>query len=175
MALRTRSAFGTPRDKGKKMSDKTTAKTKLGTADILRVLELLPHRYPFLMVDRIYDMDGDETCVGLKNVSINEPFFQGHFPAFPVMPGVLIIEAMAQAAGLLTQLLQESGAPSASLFYLVKVDNARFSRIVVPGDQLRLEVEQKRVIKRMGFFDARAIVDGEVAASAELLCAERAS
>jgi 3-hydroxyacyl-[acyl-carrier-protein] dehydratase len=143
--------------------------------DVERIQKMLPHRYPFLLVDRVIEFTPPKHLVALKNVSINEPFFQGHFPSHPVMPGVLIIEAMAQAAGLLTQLLQASGAPSASLFYLVKVDNARFSRIVVPGDQLRLEVEQKRVIKRMGFFDARALVDGEVVASAELLCAERAS
>ena len=143
--------------------------------DVERIMQMLPHRYPFLLVDRVIEFTPPKHLVATKNVSMNEPFFQGHFPSHPVMPGVLIIEAMAQAAGLLTQLLQESGAPSASLFYLVKVDNARFSRIVVPGDQLRLEVEQKRVIKRMGFFDARALVDGEVVASAELLCAERAS
>ena len=154
------------------MDDKTKIKT-LGTADIAKVMQYLPHRYPFLLLDRMYDMNGDESCVGLKNVTINEPFFQGHFPGHPVMPGVLIIEALAQASGVLTQL--SDGGPSVEkpVYYLVKVDKARFSQIVVPGDQLELHVEQKRMLRRMGLYECRATVDGKEVASAEILCAER--
>jgi 3-hydroxyacyl-[acyl-carrier-protein] dehydratase len=167
VALRKRSAFGTPRDKGKSMSDKTTAKTKLGTADILRVLELLPHRYPFLMVDRIYDMDGDETCVGLKNVTINEPFFQGHFPAFPVMPGVLIIEGIAQTAGALcVSNLGENYR--ADLVYFMGIDKAKFRKPVLPGDQLHYHIRKIRSRGRVWRFFGEARVDGSVVAEAEI-------
>ncbi|MDO9382859.1 MAG: 3-hydroxyacyl-ACP dehydratase FabZ [Hyphomicrobiaceae bacterium] len=149
------------------MSDKTTAKTKLGTADILRVLELLPHRYPFLMVDRIYDMDGDETCVGLKNVSINEPFFQGHFPAFPVMPGVLIIEGIAQTAGALcVSNLGENYR--ADLVYFMGIDKAKFRKPVLPGDQLHYHIRKIRSRGRVWRFFGEARVDGAVVAEAEI-------
>jgi 3-hydroxyacyl-[acyl-carrier-protein] dehydratase len=112
--------------------------------------------------------------VALKNVTINEPFFTGHFPNHPVMPGVLIIEAMAQAAGLLTQLSNSAkGLVGAPLFYLVKVDNARFTAPVIPGDQLRFEVTQKRVMRGMGLFQARSLVDGKEVACCELMCAAR--
>lgn len=143
--------------------------------DVTRIQAMLPHRYPFLLVDRVLDIVSGERLRALKNVSINEPFFQGHFPGNPVMPGVLVIEAMAQAAGLLTQLSEPPRAPGAvqPLYYLVKVDKARFSRMVVPGDQLVLEVEQKRMLRRMGLYVCRALVDGQEAASAEILCAER--
>src|SRR4051812_34289205 len=104
---------------------KTTTKSKLGKADITRVMELLPHRYPFLMLDRIFDMDGDESCVGVKNVTINEPFFQGHFPAFPVMPGVMIIEGIAQTAGALC--VSNIGENyRADLVYFMGIDKAKF-------------------------------------------------
>ncbi len=149
------------------MSDKTTAKTKLGTADILRVLELLPHRYPFLMVDRIYDMDGDETCVGLKNVTINEPFFQGHFPAFPVMPGVLIIEGIAQTAGALcVSNLGENYR--ADLVYFMGIDKAKFRKPVLPGDQLHYHIRKIRSRGRVWRFFGEARVDGSVVAEAEI-------
>jgi 3-hydroxyacyl-[acyl-carrier-protein] dehydratase len=111
----------------------------------------------------------------MKNVSVNEPFFQGHFPGHPVMPGVLVVEAMAQAGGLLTQLsLQHDGdgEKQEKLFYLVKVDNARFSKMVVPGDQLLLEVRLKRQIRNMAQYQSLARVDGKEVASAEILCAE---
>jgi 3-hydroxyacyl-[acyl-carrier-protein] dehydratase len=135
---------------------------------------MLPHRFPFLLVDRVIACEPHKNLTAIKNVTFNEPFFQGHFPGHPVMPGVLVIEAMAQASGLLTQLSQsQPGGPSIPLYYLVKVDKARFSKTVGPGDQLRLEVEQKRVLKRMGLFACRALVDGDEVASAELLCAER--
>lgn len=138
------------------------------------IQQLLPHRYPFLLVDRLIELVPDKSAVAIKNVTINEPFFQGHFPGHPVMPGVLIVEAMAQAAGLLTQISSRlKGTTGSPLFYLAKVDNARFNAPVVPGDQLRLEVELKRLLRSMGLFEARTIVDGKVVASCELMCAAR--
>ena len=140
-----------------------------------QIQELLPHRYPFLLVDRVIELVPGKSAVALKNVSINEPFFQGHFPGHPVMPGVLLVEAMAQAAGLLTQITSRiEGSTGSPLFYLVKVDNARFNAPVVPGDQLRLEVSLKRLMRGMGLFVARAVVDGKEVASCELMCAARA-
>ena len=144
-------------------------------ADIQRIFTMLPHRYPFLLVDRVLTCEPGVRLRALKNVSFNEPFFQGHFPGHPVMPGVLIIEAMAQASGLLVQMSMEQGSEQQPLFYLVKVDKARFTRTVGPGDQLFLEVEQKRMIRRMGQFFGRATVNGDLVAEAELLCAERAA
>lgn len=167
MALRKRSAFGTPRDKGKAMDEKTTTKSKLGTADIIRVQQLLPHRYPFLMVDRIYDMDGDESCVGVKNVTINEPFFQGHFPAFPVMPGVLIIEGIAQTAGALC--VSNIGENyRADLVYFMGIDKAKFRKPVLPGDQLHFHIRKIRSRGRVWRFFGEARVDGAVVAEAEI-------
>lgn len=143
--------------------------------DVELIQQLLPHRYPFLLVDRVIELVPDASVVAVKNVTINEPFFQGHFPGHPVMPGVLIIEAMAQAAGLLTQLSRRmKGDHGSALFYLVKVDNARFSAPVVPGDQLRMEVTLKRLMRGMGIFAARSLVDGKEMASCELMCAARA-
>ena len=139
--------------------------------DVVKIQELLPHRYPFLLVDRITDFEPNKRIVGLKNVTINEPFFQGHFPGHPVMPGVLVIEALAQAGGLLTQLSHQSAATD-KLFYLVKIDNAKFSRMVVPGDRLELNVELKRTIRNMALYQGIARVDGEQVACAEILCAE---
>ena len=141
--------------------------------DVRRILDLLPHRYPFLLVDRVLSFEPGKRLTGIKNVTINEPFFQGHFPGHPVMPGVLIVEALAQASGLLVQLSSELDPTQHPLFYLVKVDKARFARIVEPGDQLVLQVEQKRMIRRMGQFWCQALVDGQIVAEAELLCAER--
>ena len=141
---------------------------------IEEIMNILPHRYPFLLVDRILSVELDKHIVGLKNITVNEPFFVGHFPQSPIMPGVLIVEAMAQACGLLTRLSEDphSGkepAPS----YLVKIDKARFSRMVGPGDQLVLEVAQKRMLRRMGLYECQALVDGVEVACAEILCAER--
>ena len=142
--------------------------------NVEQIQQLLPHRYPFLLVDRVIELVPERNVVAIKNVSINEPFFNGHFPGHPVMPGVLIVEAMAQAAGLLTQLSNRiKGNTDNPLFYLVKVDNARFSAPVVPGDQLRLEVSVKRVMRGMGLFAARTMVDGKEVASCELMCAAR--
>jgi 3-hydroxyacyl-[acyl-carrier-protein] dehydratase len=142
--------------------------------DVTRIASVLPHRYPFLLVDRVIAIDPRRSLTALKNVTINEPFFQGHFPGHPVMPGVLIVEAMAQAAGLLTQLSDPDSANLGQVYYLVKVDKARFSRIVVPGDQLELRVELKRLLRNMGLYACRALVDGNEVASAEILCAEKA-
>lgn len=140
--------------------------------DVEGIAALLPHRYPFLLVDRVVEFERDRRVVGIKNVTFNEPFFQGHFPNHPVMPGVLIVEAMAQAAGVLIKLSVPHDPNVQSVFYLVKVDKARFNRPVVPGDQLRLEVEHKRRLRNMSQFWCRAVVDGQVAAEAEMLCAE---
>ena len=141
--------------------------------NIVDIQAILPHRYPFLLVDRVIELEPHKRVRAIKNVTFNEPFFQGHFPGHPVMPGVLIIEALAQASGVLTQLSTGGPHENSPLYYLVKVDNARFSQIVVPGDQLQLDVTQKRMIKRMGLFECRALVDGREVASAEVLCAER--
>jgi len=142
--------------------------------NVEQIQHLLPHRYPFLLIDRVIEIEPNKSVVALKNVTINEPFFNGHFPGHPVMPGVLIIEAMAQAAGMLTQLSRQlAGEGASALFYLVKVDNARFSAPVVPGDQLRIEVSQKRLMRGMGIFIARSLIDGKEVASCELMCAAR--
>ena len=138
---------------------------------VTEIQKLLPHRYPFLLVDRVVELEPHKSIVALKNVSINEPFFQGHFQGHPVMPGVLVIEALAQAGGLLTQLSRGTVADN-KLFYLVKIDNARFSRMVVPGDVLELHVQIKRIIRTMTFYTCVARVGGEEVATADVLCAE---
>ncbi|MDX1625809.1 MAG: 3-hydroxyacyl-ACP dehydratase FabZ [Wenzhouxiangellaceae bacterium] len=145
------------------------------TVDIERIFKLLPHRYPFLLVDRVLDYElGDAPSIhALKNVTINEPFFQGHFPGHPVMPGVLILEAMAQAAGCLAHLARERSGEREQLFYLVKIDKARFSRTVVPGDQLHFHVRQKRLVRGMGLYEAETHVEGKRVAGCEMLCAAR--
>ena len=142
--------------------------------DVNRIQELLPHRYPFLLVDRVLELEPNKRILAIKNVSINEPFFQGHFPGHAVMPGVLVLEALAQAGGLLTQLSAsaEVAGKEEKLFYLVKIDNARFSRMVVPGDCLHLEVRLKRLIRNMAMYECSASVDGKQVASADILCAE---
>ena len=139
--------------------------------DVTLIQDLIPHRYPFLLVDRVLELDVEaKRIVAQKNVTINEPFFQGHFPGRPIMPGVLIIEALAQAGGVMTQLSLGRDAQS-KLFYMVKVENARFSKQVVPGDVLTLEVQMKRLIRNMGWYYGEAKVDGEVVACAEVMCA----
>ena len=147
--------------------DEAAAKTKLETADIGRVMALLPHRYPFLLVDRMYDMDGDNSAVGVKNVTINEPYFLGHFPQFPVMPGVLIIEGIAQTAGALcVHSLGEDYV--ASLVYFMGIDKAKFRKPVLPGDQLHYHVRKIRNRGRVWRFAGEAKVDGKIVAEAEI-------
>jgi 3-hydroxyacyl-[acyl-carrier-protein] dehydratase len=141
--------------------------------DTIAIQKLLPHRYPFLLVDRVVEFERNARIVCHKNVSINEPFFQGHFPGHPVMPGVLVLEALAQAGGLLIQLSkQDDAGGKGKVFYLVKIDNAKFSRMVVPGDRLELCISLKRTIRNLAMFDSIARVDGEQVACAEILCAE---
>lgn len=142
--------------------------------DVTAIQTMLPHRYPFLLVDRVVELESHKRVLAYKNVTANEPFFNGHFPDHPVMPGVLVIEALAQAGGLLTQ-LSNNGNTDGRLFYLVKIDNARFSRMVVPGDRLELEVTLKRTIRNMALYGGIARVDGEQAACADILCAEVAA
>lgn len=135
----------------------------------------LPHRYPFLLIDRVLEMavEPEKRLIGVKNISVNEPFFSGHFPGNPIMPGVLMIEAMAQAAGMLAHLDAEIDGKEGELYYLIKVDNARFTQVVLPGDQLILDVIQKRIKRRMGWYECQASVEGKRVASCELLCAGR--
>lgn len=139
--------------------------------DLSGIHGLLPHRFPFLLVDRVVEFEHGRRVLAYKNVSGNEHFFQGHFPDRPVMPGVLVIEAMAQAGGVLSQ-LTHGGSMSGRLSVLVKVDNAKFSRMVVPGDRLDLEVEIRREIRNMTLYCGIARVDGEQVACADILCAE---
>jgi 3-hydroxyacyl-[acyl-carrier-protein] dehydratase len=139
--------------------------------DVVAIQRLLPHRYPFLLVDRVVEFEAHKRVLCIKNVTVNEPQFQGHFPGNPVMPGVLVIEALAQAGGILTQLSHQADT-SGKLFYLVKIDNAKFSKMVVPGDRLELEVELKRTIRNMALYAGTARVAGEQVACAEILCAE---
>jgi 3-hydroxyacyl-[acyl-carrier-protein] dehydratase len=141
--------------------------------DINEILRLLPHRYPFLLVDRVLEFEAGKSLVGIKNVTINEPFFQGHFPEKPVMPGVLILEALAQATGLLAFRTENRGAERDSLYYFVGIDNARFKRPVEPGDQLRLAVKLIKTKRGIWVFDTDATVDGHTAATATIMCTER--
>jgi 3-hydroxyacyl-[acyl-carrier-protein] dehydratase len=140
--------------------------------DIHKILTLLPHRYPILLVDRVLELEPHKSIKALKNVSINEPYFQGHFPTRPVMPGVLILEALAQTAALLT-FSEEPSDPSNTLYLFVGIDNARFKRVVEPGDQLILNCTFERHMRGIWKFKARAEVDGVVAADADLMCAVR--
>jgi 3-hydroxyacyl-[acyl-carrier-protein] dehydratase len=158
------------------MTSNTKNDTPAGTGvqlpiDVRQIAAILPHRYPFLLVDRVIEFEPGKRVRAIKNVTFNEPFFTGHFPGHPVMPGVLVIEAMAQASGILTQLSNTFETKPNQLYYLVRVDNARFARTVVPGDQLVMDVVQKRMIRRMGQYECRASVDGVEVASADILCA----
>lgn len=139
--------------------------------DINRIMQLLPHRYPFLLVDRVLESRPGESLLAMKNVSINEPFFQGHFPNAPVMPGVLIIEALAQATCLLANESEE--VSNNAIYLLVGIDKARFKRQVVPGDQLLLQTELLKRRRGIWVFKAEATVDGKIAASAEIMCTAR--
>jgi 3-hydroxyacyl-[acyl-carrier-protein] dehydratase len=141
--------------------------------DIHEILEHLPHRYPFLLVDRVLECVPGKTIHAFKNVTINEPFFIGHFPHHPVMPGVLIMEALAQAAGILSFKTMGSKPDPSSVFYFVGIDEARFKKPVTAGDQLHLHVEILRQIRGIWKFKAQARVEGDLVAEAELMCAKR--
>ena len=147
-------------------TDKTSMATNTATSvDIRRILQMIPHRYPMLMVDKVIDMQLDRSAVGIKNVTINEPFFQGHFPSEPVMPGVLIVEAMAQTAAVLV--VSTYGQESeGKLVYFMSIDDVRFRRPVFPGDRLELHVEKVQSRASVWKFSGKAIVEGKVAAEA---------
>ena len=140
--------------------------------DVREIMRYLPHRYPFLLVDRIVEFEANQRVRAIKNVTINEPFFNGHFQQYPVMPGVLIIEALAQAAGVLA--IRSSGERKDNeLYFFVGLDKARFRRQVVPGDQLVLEAVQLNCKRGIAKYAAVARVDGEIACEAEIMCAQR--
>ena len=152
---------------GAAMDEPQASERVLGTADTRRVMQLLPHRYPFLMVDRIIAMDRDESAIGIKNVSMNEPFFQGHFPSFPVMPGVLIIEGLAQTAGALC-VSNFDTTYKPQLVYFMGIDRAKFRKPVLPGDQLHYHVKKLRSRGKAWRFQGEAKVNGQVVAEAEV-------
>lgn len=143
------------------------------TMDIHQILQRLPHRYPFLLVDRVVEIEKDQRILALKNVTINEPFFVGHFPHRPVMPGVLILEAMAQAAALLSFASMDQDPGHDTVVYFAGIDGARFKRPVEPGDQLHLEARILRQKSGIYKYSAKATVGGELAAEAELMCTMR--
>ena len=141
--------------------------------DIHEILKFLPHRYPFLLVDRVISCEEGKDIVAFKNVSINEPFFPGHFPHHPVMPGVLIVEALAQAAAILTLKTEGTQVDENSVYYFVGIDGVRFKRPVMAGDQLTLKVSIERQIKGLWKYSARAEVDGNLVTVAKLMCTSR--
>lgn len=139
------------------------------TFDIQEILEFLPHRYPFLLIDRIVEFEPAKRLVAIKNVTINEPFFQGHFPGYPIMPGVLVVEAMAQAGGVI--MMHELADRQSKLVVFTGIERAKFRRPVTPGDQLRIEVDVLSFRTRAGKIQGRATVDGKLACEATLTCA----
>ncbi len=143
----------------------TTTPGIIESLDIQRIMQMIPHRYPMLLVDRMIDLKLGESAIGIKNVSINEPFFQGHFPASPVMPGVLIVESMAQTAGILVVATMGAEAEG-KLVYFMSIDGARFRRPVVPGDRIEVHVQKLQARQAVWKFSGKAIVDGNVAAEA---------
>jgi 3-hydroxyacyl-[acyl-carrier-protein] dehydratase len=144
--------------------------TDIGAMDITEIMKFLPHRYPFLLVDRVLELVPNERIVALKNISMNEPQFPGHFPNHPVMPGVLMIEALAQAAGLLAFRSGGSEISPDMVVYFVGIDGARFKRPVLPGDQLRMEAQVLRVTRGIWKFAVKGTVEGQIACEAELMC-----
>jgi 3-hydroxyacyl-[acyl-carrier-protein] dehydratase len=144
-----------------------------GTMDINAIMEYLPHRYPFLLVDRVVATEPNKSIRGIKNVTMNEPFFQGHFPGYPVMPGVLVIEALAQLASILAWKIVGRRPGDGSLIFFAGIDNCRFRRQVVPGDQLVLEANVQRMVRGVGKFAVQARVGDDVAAEADLMAALR--
>ncbi len=153
--------------KKKKIAGKYAGKNKAIFFDINSILKIMPHRYPFLLIDRILDLEPDKKVVALKNVTINEPFFQGHFPDHPIMPGVMILEAMAQAGGVL--LLNAIADPQTKVVYFMSIDNAKFRRPVLPGDQLRFELEMHAFRRNTCKMSGTAFVDNDVVASADFM------
>ena len=147
------------------MSD--TDPAGLGSADILKIMELLPHRYPFLLVDRIIAIDSDESCIGIKNVTFNEPQFAGHFPSQPVMPGVMLIEGMAQTAGAIC-VLAKLGSARPKLVYFMTINNAKFRKPVMPGDVVEYHMKKIKQRGNMWWYRGEAKVDGKVACEAEV-------
>ncbi|PCH85953.1 MAG: 3-hydroxyacyl-[acyl-carrier-protein] dehydratase FabZ [Piscirickettsiaceae bacterium] len=143
--------------------------------DVRRVMEFLPHRYPFLMIDRVVEFEEGKRLLALKNVTYNEPFFTGHFPHNPIMPGVMIIEALAQATGLLSMKTLDAQGKNFGEYYLVGVDKARFKRSVVPGDQLMLEVLFNKNRRNIWTFSVKATVDDQTVMTAEIMCASKDS
>ena len=141
--------------------------------DIHEILEYLPHRYPFLLIDRVVAIEPGKSIHAYKNVTINEPFFVGHFPHHPVMPGVLIMEALAQAAGILSFKTEGKKPTQNDVFYFAGIDDARFKRPIMPGDQLNLHVEIERQMRGDWKFKGEARVDGQLVAEARLMCAKR--
>jgi 3-hydroxyacyl-[acyl-carrier-protein] dehydratase len=137
--------------------------------DISKVMALLPHRYPFLLIDKVIETDNKEFLTAIKNVSFNEPFFQGHFPGKPIMPGVLILEAMAQATGLLS-FASMTEDPESKLHMLVGMNKSRFRGQVVPGDQLEIKVRLTRNMRGIGMFECKAFVDGAMVAESDMMC-----
>lgn len=151
----------------------TQENNSLRSMEITDIMRHLPHRYPFLLVDRVLELVPGEKVVAIKNVTMNEPHFPGHFPHHPVMPGVLIIEALAQAAGLLAFKTADKEPGPDTVIYFVGIDNARFKRPVVPGDQLRLEAEITKNMRGIWKFTARAMVGDQLACEADLMCTVR--
>ncbi|MEY3219938.1 MAG: hypothetical protein RIT27_1295 [Pseudomonadota bacterium] len=145
----------------------------MNTMDIHDILQHLPHRYPFLLIDRVIDYKIGDYLIAIKNVSFNEPYFLGHFPIRPVMPGVLVVEAMAQATGVLSFKTAKAQPDSKSLYYLAGIDNARFKNPVEPGDQLLIDVRLQKNARGVWKYTATAKVDDKIAATAELMCIHR--
>jgi 3-hydroxyacyl-[acyl-carrier-protein] dehydratase len=147
------------------MKEAQTAR-ELGTADIDQIMRMIPHRYPMLMIDHVVEMVAHQSAVGIKNVTINEPHFQGHFPGHPIMPGVMMVEAMAQTAAVLVVHSEQGIDPSDKLVYFTAIENAKFRHPVVPGDCLRIEIEKRHCRGNMWKFEGQCVVDGRVVAEA---------
>ena len=149
------------------MNDSAPATTELGAMNIAEILKSLPHRYPFLMIDKIVKIDGDETAVGIKNVTFNEPIFQGHFPENPIFPGVLIIEGMAQTAGAIV-IKHDSGTGKKNIVLMLGVDKAKFRKPAGPGDTIEFHIAKIQRRRNVGRYEAKAMVDGVIIAEAEI-------
>lgn len=149
------------------MTDSATEGTELAAMDIAEILRSLPHRYPFLMIDKIVRIDGDEKAVGIKNVTFNEPIFQGHFPENPIFPGVLIIEGMAQTAGAIV-IKHDAGGGKKNIVLMLGVDKAKFRKPAGPGDVIEFHIAKIQRRRNVGRYEAKAIVDGTIIAEAEI-------